>query len=203
VYSVDIGVYVVHMTETADRISTAALAILLAEGAQAVTMRRVAADAGVTAMATYRHFPSRDALLRSVADAAVAEMTADWGERGRELAFGARVEVLADAFLDFALGRPNLYRYLVTEHRSDALRFPQDFQAGGSPTFAPVFAAVEQALKEGVLRDDDPLEVTLAVTTPVMGLVQLYLGGRMDMSEADFRALCKRTTGRVLDGLRD
>lgn len=190
------------MTETAERISAAALAILLAEGAQAVTMRRVAADAGVTAMATYRHFPNRDALLRKVVDAAVGEVTADWGERGRELPLGERIDVLADAFLDFALGRPNLYRYLVAEYRSDARRFPDDFRAGGSPAFAPVFAAVEEALKDGVLRDDDPLEVTLAITTPVMGLLQLYLGGRMNMSEADFRALCKRTTGRVLSGLR-
>jgi AcrR family transcriptional regulator len=190
------------MAETAGRISAAALAILLAEGAQAVSMRRVAADAGVTAMATYRHFPNREALLRSVADAAVAELTADWGGRGRGLGLAQRLDALADAFLDFALGRPNLYRYLVTEHRSDALRFPDDFRAGGSPAFAPAFAAVQQALKDGVLRDDDPLEVTLAFTTPVMGLLQLYLGGRINMSEADFRALCKRTTRRVLNGLR-
>lgn len=190
------------MTETADRISAAALAILLAEGAPAVSMRRVAADAGVTAMATYRHFPNREALLRSVADAAVAELTADWAGRGRGLGLAQRLDALADAFLDFALGRPNLYRYLVTEHRPDALRFPDDFRTGGSPAFAPVFATVEQALADGVLRDDDPLEVALAVTTPVMGLVQLYLGGRMTLSENDFRALCKRTTRRVLNGLR-
>ncbi|MEU4761840.1 TetR/AcrR family transcriptional regulator [Actinosynnema sp. NPDC023794] len=190
------------MTGTTERISAAALAILLAEGSQAVTMRRVAADAGVTAMATYRHFPNREALLRSVADAAVAEMTADWGGLGRELGLARRIDALADAFLDFALGRPNLYRYLVTEHRPDALRFPDDFRTGGSPAFAPAFAAVEQAMAEGVLRDDDPLEVTLALTTPVMGLVQLYLGGRMNMPESDFRALCKRTTGRVLNGLQ-
>lgn len=190
------------MTDTAGRLRVAALAILADEGAQAVTMRRVAAEAGVTAMATYRHFASREALLRAVVDGAVAELTADWGESGFGLPFRERVDVLTDAFLDFALGRPNLYRYLVTEYRSDALRFPDDFRAGGSPAFAPVFTAVEQALARGVLRDDDPLEVTLAITTPVVGLVQFYLGGRMDMSENDFRALCKRTTGRVLDGLQ-
>jgi AcrR family transcriptional regulator len=190
------------MTETAGRIAAAALRILVGEGAQAVTMRRVATEAGVTAMATYRHFPNREALLRSVVHAAVAEATSGWGDLGRGLELAARIDVLADAFLDFALGRPNLYHYLVTEHRPDALRFPEDFRTGGSPAFAPVFAAVEQALRDGVLRDDDPLEVTLAVTTPVMGLVQLYLGGRMNISEPDFRALCKRTTRRVLNGLK-
>ncbi|MFJ6671712.1 TetR/AcrR family transcriptional regulator [Actinosynnema sp. NPDC091369] len=188
------------MTDTVERLA-AALAILVDEGAQAVTMRRVAAEAGVTAMATYRHFASREALLRSVVDGAVAESVAGWGGLGAGLPFGRRVEVLADAFLDFALDRPNLYRYLATERRDDALRFPDDFRAGGSPAFAPVFAAVEQAIGDGVLRADDPLEVTSAITTPVVGLLQFYLGGRMDMPENDFRALCKRTTGRVLNGL--
>ncbi|PSL56171.1 hypothetical protein B0I31_104462 [Saccharothrix carnea] len=41
----------------------------------------------------------------------------------------------------------------------------------------------------------------MAITTPVVGLVQVYPGGRTTVSENDFRALCKRTTGRVLNGL--
>lgn len=43
-------------------------------------------------------------------------------------------------------------------------------------------------------------ETALAITTPVMGLVQLDLGGRTGMSERDFRALRRRTVGRVVDG---
>lgn len=187
---------------TADRIAAAALSILLAEGAQAVTMRRVAADAGVTAMAAYRHYRNRETLLRTVADAAVAELTRDWGERRDARAFDDRLDGLTDDFLDFALGKPNLYSFVVTQRREGVRRFPEDFRDGGTPAFAPVFETVEQGIRDGVLRPDDPLEVTLAITTPAMGLVQLYHGGRIDLSEKDFRALCKRTVGRVLDGLR-
>jgi AcrR family transcriptional regulator len=187
---------------TAERIASAALSILLAEGAQAVTMRRVAADAGVTTMATYRHFPSREALLRTVADAAVADLTSEWGKRRSARALDGRLEGLADDFLDFALGTPHLYTFVVAERREGARQFPADFRTGGTPTFGPVFEAVEQGIREGALRADDPLEVTLAITMPVMGLVQLYHGGRINLSEHDFRALCKRTTGRILNGLR-
>jgi AcrR family transcriptional regulator len=192
------------MTEmgTAERIASAALAILLREGAQAVTMRRVAADAGVTAMATYRHYPNREMLLRTVADAAGAELGKNWAKRGEILGFESRLDGLADDFLDFALGKPNLYTYLVTERRDGVRQFPEEFRGGGSPTFTPVLAAVRQGMREGVLRPDDSLEVTLAITTPVMGLLQLYLGGRINLSERDFRALCKRTIERVLNGLR-
>jgi AcrR family transcriptional regulator len=190
------------MDSTADRLATAALAILSAEGAQAVTMRRVAADAGVTTMATYRHYPNREALLRRAVDSAVADITQSWGEQGTGLDFAGRTERLLTAFLDFALGNPNLYTFLVTERRPDAKQFPTDFRAGGSPAFVPMFTAVEQGMKDGELRDDDVLEVTLAITTPVMGLVQQYHGGRISVPEPEFRALCGRTVERVLNGLR-
>jgi AcrR family transcriptional regulator len=204
VYVVHMRVYAVHMRETGtgERIASAALAILLEEGAQAVTMRRVAADAGVTTMATYRHFPNREALLRTVVDDALADLTKDWGKRTGALTFETRLEELTDEFLDFALGKPNLYTFVVTERRTGVRQFPEDFRAGGSPSFGPVFEAVQQGIREGALRPDDPLEATLALTMPAMGLVQLYHGGRMNLSEKDFRALCKRTIGRVLDGLR-
>jgi AcrR family transcriptional regulator len=187
---------------TAERIAAAALSILLAEGAQAVTMRRVAADAGVTTMATYRHYPSREALLRTAADAAVADLTKDWGKPRNACALDDRLDGLADDFLDFALGKPHLYAFVVAERRTGARQFPDDFRTGGTPTFGPVFEAVEQGIRDGALRTDDPLEVTLAITMPAMGLVQLYHGGRINLSEHDFRALCKRTVGRILDGLR-
>lgn len=189
-------------TGTAERIASVALAILLEEGAEAVTMRRVAAEAGVTAMATYRHYPNREMLLRTVVDAAVADVTKDWEKRGTGATFDIRLDGLTDDFLDFALGKPNLYRYLIAERRESVRRFPEDFRAGDTPAFGPVFDVIEQGMREGVLRPDDPLEVSLAVTMPVVGLVQLYHGGRINLSEHDFRGLCKRTTERILDGLR-
>jgi AcrR family transcriptional regulator len=180
---------------TAERISQAALRILLDEGAQAVTMRRVAADAGVTAMASYRHFPNREALLRAVVDEAVADATQGWGKDTGGLDFVARLDVLVEKFLDFALGMPNLYSLLVTER--------WDFQSGGSPAFAPVLGIVEEAMISGELKADDSMEVTLAVIAPVMGLLQQHLGGRLTVDEPGFRALCRRTTERVRNGLKN
>ncbi|TCO62371.1 TetR/AcrR family transcriptional regulator [Actinocrispum wychmicini] len=188
------------MTTTVERISQAALKILLEEGAQAVTMRRVAAASGVTAMASYRHFPNREALLRAVVDEAVADVTQEWGkDLGAD--FGAQVDALLEQFLDFALGMSNLYLFLVAEQWDGARQFPEDFRTGGSPAFAPMLGVVEEAMINGVLKADDPLEVTLAVTSPVMGLVQQYLGRRIALAEKDFRALCQRTVQRVLNGL--
>lgn len=186
----------------AARIASVARTILVEEGADAVTMRRVAAAAGVTPMATYKHFPNREALLRTVADASFLELFGEWGKRVPAGDIEERFNGLLDDFLDFALGSPHLYLFLLTDRREDARRFPEDFRGGTSPAFGPVADLVEESMRDGFLRPDDPLEVTVTITAHAQGLVQLYLGGRIGLSEADFRALCRRTTWRIFDGIK-
>lgn len=187
---------------SADRIAEAALEILVTEGAESVTMRRVATAAGVTAMATYKHFANREALLRAVAGAAYREVAETWDRRSGEAGFEARLMRLSDDLLDFALGKPHLYAFLIADRRPEQNRFPEDFKAGGSPAFTPVIEVVEQGIREGELRDGDPLEMTLAITAAAQGLIQMYLSGRVGLPEDEFRALFRRTVTRILDGLR-
>jgi AcrR family transcriptional regulator len=165
-------------------------------------MRRVAAAVGITPMAIYTHYPSRDALLRAVADAAFAELAGNWAKGSVSGDWEAGVFGLLEDFLDFALGDPHLYTFLFTEMWEQGRRFPEDFRDGGSPTFGQVVEAVERGMLQGLLKRDDALEVALSLTGHTQRLVQLYLGGRIDLPERDFRALCARATGRILNGLK-
>ncbi|TXK41367.1 TetR/AcrR family transcriptional regulator [Nonomuraea sp. C10] len=83
-----------------------------------------------------------------------------------------------------------------------ARRFPDGFRDGASPSFTKIVTLVEEGMRDGLLRPDDPLEVAMTVTATAQGLVQLYLGGRIGLAEDEFRALCTRATRRVLDGVR-
>ena len=69
----------------------AATDLIEREGAETLSMRRVAAELGVAVMSLYNHVPSKDALLDAVAERIIAGMTvpADpalhWTERARSL----------------------------------------------------------------------------------------------------------------------
>ncbi|GGK70359.1 hypothetical protein Sme01_27720 [Sphaerisporangium melleum] len=191
------------MTEgqTAGRIAAAARAILVEQGADAVSMRRVAEAAGITPMAIYRHYPNRDALLRAVAETSFRDLAQHWGRRSRGDDWDGRMFGLLDDFLDFALGTPHLYTFLMTDERDQARRFPEDYRSGDAPPFSQIVRGIEEGMRLGILRPDDPLEVALALTAQTQGLVQLYLGRRIGMSEEDFRSLCERSARRMLDGL--
>ncbi|WP_433220437.1 TetR/AcrR family transcriptional regulator [Microtetraspora malaysiensis] len=188
--------------KTSDKIVEAAREILMAEGAPAVTMRRVADTVGVTAMAIYKHYPNRQVLMDTVVARAFQDLAAGWGRRAEGGDWESRALGLMHDFLDFALRTPHLYTYLMTERRESARRFPADFTEGASPAFTPTVSIIEEGMRLGLLKEDDALEVTLALTASIQGLVQLYLGGRIGLTEDDFRALCERTARRILNGIK-
>ncbi|MFG1699349.1 TetR/AcrR family transcriptional regulator C-terminal domain-containing protein [Nonomuraea sp. NPDC049309] len=71
------------------RIVAAAVGLIEREGADAVSMRRIAAELGVGVMSLYNHVSSKDALLDGVAEAVLSEIEftddpgAPWSERVR------------------------------------------------------------------------------------------------------------------------
>lgn len=96
-----------------DEIVTVARAVLDAEGADAVTMRRIAADLGIRAPSLYKHLDGKVAIEVLLAEDALVEVgTALHAAVVRP---GRRGEVAAVAATYRAYGRthPNLYR-LVT-----------------------------------------------------------------------------------------
>ncbi|UKD54968.1 TetR/AcrR family transcriptional regulator [Amycolatopsis sp. FU40] len=187
---------------TAERLVAAAREIVAAEGAAAVTMRRVAEAAGVTAMAIYRHYANREVLLRAVADATGRELGAAWKDPMSEGEWTDRYDALLDGFLDFALGQPHLYRFLMTDSWARARLYPDGFREPGSPPFTALVRLIEDGMREGVLRADDPLEAALTVSSQMQGMVLHYLAGRMGTTEPEFRELCRRTSRRVFCGLK-
>ncbi|MCD2469499.1 TetR/AcrR family transcriptional regulator [Streptomyces sp. MBT42] len=66
-------------TLTPERIVAAAIAIADAEGLDAVSMQRVAADLGVTTMALYRYFPGKGELVDLMADSVLGTPPEDIG----------------------------------------------------------------------------------------------------------------------------
>jgi AcrR family transcriptional regulator len=189
-------------TDTSARIAIAALAILEAEGAQAVSMRRVASAVGVTPMAIYHHFPNREALLKFVTDREFEKLV----DYMRALSAGTSVDDellrVMDYYIDYSLSRPAVFDYVFSQHRDDARRFPDDFRARRSPTLNRVADTISAAMRTGVLVKDDVWEVAMELWALIHGYITLYRAGRFALSERKFRLLCRRSVRRLLDGLR-
>jgi len=185
---------------TVELIRAAALQLLEKGGAEGVSMRKVAKEVGITPMAIYHHFPDRDALLSAVTDSEF-ERLAEY----LRSAIGGKGDVLVNAisgYLDYALSRPRVFDYVFAQRRKGARRFPTDIRARKSPTLTLLADEVDGGMGAGELRRDDVWEVVLAIWALIHGLVVLYRGKRIDLSEKEFRALCERSLQRLIHGLK-
>ena len=184
-----------------ERIADAALAILEREGAQAVSMRRVAQDVGVTPMALYHHYANREALLQALIyrefdqlNARVARGAMPPGEPGNLVR-------AADTFVAYGLERPHMFDYIYSAPRPRPVRYPDDFRAGKSPAMTLLADEVAAAMQRGELRQADVWEVALQFWAHAHGYLALYRAGWFTLDEKAFRALYHEAVTRLLKGL--
>lgn len=189
-------------TSTDRAIALAASRILDSEGADAVTMRRVAKAVGITAMAIYRHYPGRAALLNAIAEDGFAALAVSLRKRRLAGTVEQRLEKMGDLYLDHALENPRLFELMFLKPREGARRYPSDFKARRSPTATEVADLVAEGMRDGTFRADDAWEIAFEMGALSHGLIQLYLGGRIELSRTAFRALYRRSFRRYLNGLR-
>ena len=186
---------------TAQQIYHCALRILESEGPQAVSMRRVAKEVGITAMAIYHHFPSREALLDTVVEFEFEQLVGFFSRSNGKRSFEAAMTHIMDGYIDYALAHPRIFDYVFSAPRPGARRFPDDFRARHSPTLNLVFDIVSSWIKLGRLKRDDAWEISMQLWAHAHGYLALWRGGRFHLSEEEFRKLVHRSLRRLLYGL--
>jgi len=101
-----------HPPLTRDKIAATAIAIADADGIDALSMRKVAAELGCGTMSLYRHVRSKDELLDVMIDAGIGESagapatpSGDWREDLRRSACGMRAAILRHPWVVRVIGR--------------------------------------------------------------------------------------------------
>ena len=198
-------VYTVYViaSPTARRIAIVGRRLLDKEGAEAVTMRRVAKAVGITPMAIYRHYRDRTALLNALADEGFEELAARLTGKRFSSSIEERLTKMGEIYLEHALQNPRLFELMFLKPREGARRYPRDFKAGGSPTANLMAEAVRKGMERGYFRDDNVWEIVFEMGALSHGLIMLYLGGRMGVTPARFRAFYRRSFRRYIHGIRN
>jgi AcrR family transcriptional regulator len=188
-------------SNTSERIYQCALRILEAEGQNAVSMRRVAKDVGITAMAIYHHFPTREALLDSVVNSEFEKLVEFFSlPKGQRNLEAAMIHVM-DGYIEYALAHPRIFDYVFSSPRPGARRFPEDFRARRSPTLNIIADLVSHWMKAGKLKRGNPWEIAMELWAHAHGYLMLWRAGRFHLSEDEFRKLIHRSFRRLFHGL--
>jgi AcrR family transcriptional regulator len=172
---------------TKDRIFSAAKAVLDREGISNLTIRKVAARAGLSPMALYRHFADKDALLSAL----VEDGLTAWEKVVRSITAQDPMEwldELSEAYLHFALKQPHRFDAAFFLPALDARQYPGDFAAGRSPVIAMIMVRIDQARADGRVGDKPALELVLSLSALAQGLVSMLRANRFS-DERHFKNL--------------
>src|SRR5271170_5827774 len=143
-------VYSVYMTAAmTQKIAGAARRLLDKEGAEGVTMRRVATAVGITPMGLYRHYPNRDGLLNALADEGFVELTEKLGDLRLTGKIDRQLLKILDVFLDRAFDNPRLFELMFLTKREGARQYPDDFRMRRSPTATVSADVIARAMESG------------------------------------------------------
>ncbi|MEN8151913.1 MAG: TetR/AcrR family transcriptional regulator [Planctomycetota bacterium] len=189
-----------HHGNLREALVTAGVSILGRDGAEAVTLRAVAREAGVSHAAPYSHFRDRDDLLAAVAVPGLRELTG----RLRSAVVTCegdgpdRIRAFGRAYVEFAIERPDAYRLVFDSGlASPGLDEVSDL------AFAILRRAVEAGQASGSVARGPSAGLATFAWASLHGLATLFVDRRLDIDEGPIRdRLVSYLTGLVLDGIR-
>jgi AcrR family transcriptional regulator len=163
----------------------AAIPLLRTGGAEALTLRAVAREAGVSQTAPYRHFADRAALVAAVADdgfrrlhkrlTAAARAPGRTTGRVQHTARGG-LQAIALAYVRFALEHPEEYRVMFGREVAGA---PAPEGSARQEVFTLLRGGIATLQTQGLVRDGDPGIIALSAWSLVHGLAMLALDGQL------------------------
>jgi AcrR family transcriptional regulator len=170
-----------HQDELRQKILDAARELFVAEGVEAVSMRKIAEKIGYSATTLYNHFDDKDALLRALCDADFGALQNAFLHIGQIADPIERLQRLSEAYIGFALQFPSHFRFMFMTPRipRDDEECGREIERGDPDQDAYAFlrATVVEAQAKGAFRDglDDPDLVSQVLWSSVHGVAALYL----------------------------
>jgi AcrR family transcriptional regulator len=161
-----------------DRLCEAAERLFAERGPDAVTMRQLASDLGVSPMTPYRYFQDKEDILAAVR-ANGFNRFAEALETARESAAGARARgsAVGEAYVQFALDHPHSYKLMFDFNQPHVEKYPE-LVAAGQRAQKTMTGYIEDALKEGLMAGD-PQQIGLMFWAAIHGAVILDLAGML------------------------
>jgi len=167
-----------HHGDLRDALVHAALREAEQGGPEAISIKALAKQLGVSQPAPYRHFADREALLAAVTAEAFRQFSAVLREAIRKPSKRSKLSRLAQATLAFGLRRNGIYRLMFASRIMACASKDSELHAAAMETFGLVLDALE-APAVGLLRERFALQIWAALHGVVMLAEQGLLTGEI------------------------
>jgi AcrR family transcriptional regulator len=167
-----------HHGDLREALIAAALREAEQGGPEAISIKALAKQLGVSQPAPYRHFAGREALLTAVAAYAFRQFSAELRSAIDKPSKRSKLSRFARAMLDFGLRRNGIFRLMFASRVIACAADDGELHAAGRETFALLVEALE-APAVGLLRERQALKIWASLHGVVMLAEQGLFTGQM------------------------
>jgi AcrR family transcriptional regulator len=179
----------------------AAVRTLQRHGLDALTLRAVGQELGVSRSALYRHFADKSALLTAVAGEGFrmlrSALLAAWESGGKRT---PGFEAMGEAYVRFAVENPWHYRVMFGGGFELDASDPE-LSDEGAGAFRALLDALVEMQGQGLVQLDDPATQARFVWAVVHGVAMLAIDGNWKRQGADTQALTRYAVERLRTGI--
>jgi AcrR family transcriptional regulator len=184
----------------AEAVLDAARELLAKEGVEALTVRRIATEAGGSTMNVYSRFGGKDGVVNALLIEGF-ERLADSITRGRTTSSPlADIERCALRYREFALANPTHYELMFGSKKVDHAESPELVEAA-KRSLNLLAAKLERAMGAGLIRRADPTITAEVMWSACHGPVSLEMRD-VGPPETDWKDVHQRLIRAVIAGLR-
>lgn len=155
----------------------AAERIFVAHGYEAATIRKIADEVGVSSTALYMHFRDKDQILLEICTGVMEELlTSNRQISAMPIDAAARVRLMLEAYISFALQHPNAYQLVFcASPASDEIRRQHTTMQLGTECLDRFASVIRELAAQGRLRVGDPTAAHQVLWAACHGLVTLMI----------------------------
>lgn len=151
--------------------------LLAEEGPQALSTRRIAAEAGSSTMAVYTHFGAMSGLVREMVHEGFARLQGYLTRVRRTADPVADMALMGRAYRQNALANSHLYAVMFGSTSPAGFSLTEEDRQHGRYTLANVIDCAARCLEAGRFRPGDAELVAHQMWSAIHGLITLELGG--------------------------
>jgi AcrR family transcriptional regulator len=177
--------------------------LLLSDGYQSLSLRKIAREVGCSATSIYLHFESKDALVHALIDEGMAALGLALEQADHPSAPPPeRLRGLCAAYVRFGLDNPEYYQVMFQLHPARMARYPAENYRRARTNIERFAAVLEAGAAAGAFRVAPSADVAAHVLwTALHGLVSLRLAERIDVRLAG-EAFVEAAIEQAVAGLR-
>lgn len=156
--------------------------MLVSQGYNSLSMRKIATQAGYSATTIYLHFKNKDDLLHALIEEGFSKLNEQFSKEIESHSNPLKkIEKLCRSFIDFGLHQPEYYEIMFLMHPEDMKRYPPEKYRKARRTILMLKDVLDEAKASGIMKTDRTDLEAFAIWSSVHGAIAVIHAGRLDV----------------------